>query len=75
MGPLIGGYIGDHAGWRWIYYVLLIFSGCVYVYAVIIIPETHHATLLKRRAKSFESLLVTIVTNPNMKLKKHPYLK
>lgn len=56
MGPLIGGYIGDHAGWRWIYYVLLIFSGCVYAYAVIMIPETHHATLLKRRAKKLRKL-------------------
>ncbi|VVT49015.1 uncharacterized protein SAPINGB_P002062 [Magnusiomyces paraingens] len=50
-GPLIGGYIGQYAGWRWIYYVLLIFSGCVYAYVLVAIPETHHATLLKRRCK------------------------
>lgn len=56
MGPLIGGYIGDHAGWRWIYWVMLIFSGCVYVLAVILIPETHHATLLRRRAKKLIKL-------------------
>lgn len=60
MGPLIGGYIGDYAGsykngnntgWRWIYWVLLMFSGVVYVAAFILIPETHHPTLLRRRAK------------------------
>lgn len=50
-GPLVGGYIGDNAGWRWIYYVLLIFAGVVYAFAFFFIPETHHATLLKRRAK------------------------
>lgn len=51
MGPLIGGYIGQYAGWRWIYYVLLIASGVIYVYAFLIVPETHHSTLLRRRAK------------------------
>lgn len=60
MGPLIGGYIGDYAGhykhgnntgWRWIYWVLLMFSGVVYIGALILIPETHHPTLLRRRAK------------------------
>ena len=51
MGPLLGGFIGDYAGWRWIYWVMLIFSGVTYAYAVAVIPETHHATILKRRAK------------------------
>ena len=51
MGPLLGGFIGDYAGWRWIYWVMLIFSGVTYAYAVVVIPETHHATILKRRAK------------------------
>lgn len=56
MGPLIGGFIGDYAGWRWIYWVLLMFSGVVYVLSVILIPETHHATILKRRAKKLRKL-------------------
>lgn len=56
MGPLIGGFIGDYAGWRWIYWVLLIFSGVIYILSVIFIPETHHATLLKRRAKKLRKM-------------------
>lgn len=56
IGPLIGGYIGDNVGWRWNYYVLLIFSGCVYGAAVVLLPETHHQTLLKRRAKKLRKL-------------------
>ena len=56
MGPLIGGFIGDRAGWRWIYWVMLIFSGCVYVYSFFVIPETHHSTILKRRAKHLRKL-------------------
>lgn len=50
MGPLIGGFIGDNAGWRWIYWTTLIFSGVVYVYSLLVIPETHHPTILKRRS-------------------------
>lgn len=56
MGPLIGGYIGDHAGWRWIYWVMLIYSGVIYVLAVLLVPETHHVTLLRRRAKKLIKL-------------------
>ncbi|CCH43374.1 putative polyamine transporter [Wickerhamomyces ciferrii] len=56
MGPLIGGYIGDNVGWRWIYWVLLIFSGVIYIALVILIPETHHQTILKQRAKKLRKL-------------------
>ncbi|ESW97447.1 hypothetical protein KL918_001060 [Ogataea parapolymorpha] len=51
IGPLIGGYIGDNVGWRWLYWVLLIFSGAMYVLFVIFMPETSHSTILKARAK------------------------
>ncbi|KAH3676325.1 hypothetical protein WICPIJ_009135 [Wickerhamomyces pijperi] len=56
LGPLIGGFIGDRVGWRWIYWVLLIFSGVVYVCVVVFLPETHHQTLLTRRAKKLRKL-------------------
>lgn len=56
MGPLIGGYIGDYANWRWIYWVMLIFSGAVYIYSAVNIPETHHATILKRRAAKLRKI-------------------
>ncbi|CDK27895.1 unnamed protein product [Kuraishia capsulata CBS 1993] len=56
IGPLVGGYIGDNAGWRWIYWVLMIFVGCVYVVMVAVIPETHHNTILKRRAKHLRKI-------------------
>lgn len=51
LGPLVGGFIGDNAYWRWIYYVTLIFAGVVYAVMVLTVPETHHSTILARRAK------------------------
>lgn len=50
VGPLVGGYIGDNLYWRWIYYILLIFTGVVYL-LMLLVPETHHSTILARRAK------------------------
>lgn len=55
-GPLIGGYIGDNVGWRWLYWVLLIFSGAVYIAIVIFLPETSHSQILKLRAKKLRKL-------------------
>jgi multidrug resistance protein len=56
VGPLIGGYIGDNAGWRWLYWVLLIFSGVVYAAVFVLVPETSHSQILKRRAKYLRKL-------------------
>ncbi|KAK9316421.1 major facilitator superfamily domain-containing protein [Lipomyces starkeyi] len=51
IGPIIGGYIGDNVDWRWIYYVMLIFTGAVHVLVCFTIPETYAPEILKRRAK------------------------
>ncbi|KAK9235303.1 major facilitator superfamily domain-containing protein, partial [Lipomyces kononenkoae] len=46
-----GGFIGDTVDWRWIYYVMLIFTGAVYALVCFTIPETYAPEILKRRAK------------------------
>ncbi|KAJ8103769.1 major facilitator superfamily domain-containing protein [Lipomyces tetrasporus] len=51
IGPIVGGFIGDTVDWRWIYYVMLIFTGVVYILVCFTIPETYAPELLKRRAK------------------------
>ncbi|KAH3674469.1 hypothetical protein WICMUC_003307 [Wickerhamomyces mucosus] len=56
VGPIVGGYIGETVGWRWIYWVLLIFSGAIFAIIVVLLPETHHQTLLLRRAKKLRKL-------------------
>ncbi|ODQ59256.1 hypothetical protein WICANDRAFT_84868 [Wickerhamomyces anomalus NRRL Y-366-8] len=56
LGPVIGPLVGGFIGWRWIYWVLLIFSGVLYIAMVILVPETHHQTILKSRAKKLRKL-------------------
>lgn len=52
LGPIFGGLLGDYSPtWRWIYWAFLIIAGTFYVFFSAILPETHHNTLLKRRAK------------------------
>ena len=50
VGPLVGGFVSDNLGWRWLYWVTLIISGVIYLLMVLTVPETYAPTLLARRA-------------------------
>lgn len=50
IGPLIGNFINQFATWRWSFYVLLIWAGVMLVLITLIIPETYHPVLLRRKA-------------------------
>ncbi|GLB41314.1 putative major facilitator superfamily protein [Lyophyllum shimeji] len=50
VGPLVGGWIGQRAGWRWIYWVLFIFLGVCCVLTAFI-PETLAPVILRRKAE------------------------
>ncbi|KAG6014653.1 hypothetical protein E4U41_004794, partial [Claviceps citrina] len=41
LGPIMGGFINYHLDWRWTYYVLLMWSGVVWVAVVLLVPETY----------------------------------
>ncbi|ROW01317.1 hypothetical protein VMCG_05900 [Cytospora schulzeri] len=51
IGPLIGGYLSDAAGWRWLYWIQLIFAAVVWVFITFTVPETYAPTILAKRAK------------------------
>ena len=51
IGPLIGGFLSDAAGWRWLYWIQLIFASVVYILITFTVPETYAPTILARRAK------------------------
>lgn len=50
MGPLIGGFINQYASWRWSFYVLIIWAGLQWLSIVLLVPETYHPVLLRRKA-------------------------
>ncbi|KAL2017734.1 hypothetical protein VTK56DRAFT_1704 [Thermocarpiscus australiensis] len=50
IGPLIGGFLSDAAGWRWLYWIQLIFAFVVWVLITFTVPETYAPTILARRA-------------------------
>lgn len=51
IGPLVGGFLSDALGWRWLYWIQLILSGFVWFMISFTIPETYTPKLLSVRAK------------------------
>lgn len=51
IGPLVGGFIFDNLGWRWLYWIQLILSGFCYCLIAFTVPETYAPEILERRAK------------------------
>ncbi|KAK5288822.1 Synaptic vesicle transporter SVOP [Cryomyces antarcticus] len=50
IGPLVGGFLSDALGWRWLYWMQLILSGIVYILITLTVPETYAPKILARRA-------------------------
>jgi multidrug resistance protein len=55
IGPLVGGYLSDAAGWRWLYWIQLILAGAVYILITFTVPETYAPTILAKRAKKLRA--------------------
>ncbi|KAH8808662.1 major facilitator superfamily domain-containing protein [Xylogone sp. PMI_703] len=50
VGPLIGGFLGDSGGWKWVIGFLAIYAAILTALGAIFIPETYPPVLLRRRA-------------------------
>jgi len=51
IGPLIGGFINQYTTWRWTFYVLLIWAGVNLGMIALLVPETYHPVLLRKKAR------------------------
>ncbi|OQE22830.1 hypothetical protein PENFLA_c012G10433 [Penicillium flavigenum] len=51
IGPLVGGYLADNCGWRWLYWIQLILAFVAWVMITFTVPETFAPILLKNRAQ------------------------
>ncbi|KAF3480117.1 multidrug resistant protein [Arthroderma uncinatum] len=54
IGPLVGGFLSDAMGWRWLYWIQLILSSVVFLLITFTLPETYTPTLLAKRAKKLQ---------------------
>ncbi|KIW06665.1 uncharacterized protein PV09_02371 [Verruconis gallopava] len=50
VGPVVGGFLAESAGWRWLAGLLAAFSGLVWFIGIALAPETYGPVLLRRRA-------------------------
>ncbi|KAF5664593.1 multidrug resistance [Fusarium circinatum] len=51
MGPMIGGFVYENKGWRWLYWLQLILCGFLFVCLVVLVPETYAPVILEKKAK------------------------
>ncbi|KAI0270438.1 major facilitator superfamily domain-containing protein [Gloeopeniophorella convolvens] len=57
LGPIVGGFIAvSDLGWRWIFWVMMIFACSCTVFGVVFLPETYAPALLAQKAKRLRKL-------------------
>ncbi|KAL3476499.1 major facilitator superfamily domain-containing protein [Aspergillus californicus] len=66
LGPIISGFASE-LGWRWTFWVDLIFAGVTLV-GLIFIPETFGPVILRRRAAQLTKMSGTLISAPVSKL-------
>jgi multidrug resistance protein len=49
VGPIAGGFISEHLGWRWAYWILLMVSGPFNLLMFFFMKESNHSTILQRK--------------------------
>lgn len=56
LGPVIGGFLGMNAGWRWVMGFLAAFSGVLWIFGSLVVPETYAPVLLRKRAAQLSKM-------------------
>ncbi|APA10204.1 hypothetical protein sscle_06g049740 [Sclerotinia sclerotiorum 1980 UF-70] len=56
IGPIVGGFLGEAKGWRWIEGLMAIFTGALWIMGGLLIPETYSPVILRRRADKMSSM-------------------
>ncbi|RDW83403.1 MFS general substrate transporter-56 [Coleophoma crateriformis] len=56
IGPIVGGFLGETEGWRWVEGLMAIFTGVIWIVGALTIPETYSPVILRRRAAMMSKL-------------------
>jgi multidrug resistance protein len=56
VGPMVGGFVGENVGWRWVEGVMTIFTGIVWIAICFFLPETYGPVLLHKRANELSKV-------------------
>lgn len=51
-GPIVGGFLDENKGWRWVLGLVAIMAGVVWIATTIATPETYSPYILRSRAKA-----------------------
>ncbi|TAQ90983.1 hypothetical protein B7494_g734 [Chlorociboria aeruginascens] len=54
IGPIVGAFISAALGWRWIFWILSIMVGVVWILSIVLMRETYAIVLLDRKAKRLQ---------------------
>ncbi|GFP51855.1 efflux pump FUB11 [Trichoderma asperellum] len=56
LGPIVGGFLDENKGWRWVLGLIAIMTGVVWIATTIATPETYAPFILRSRAKALSKL-------------------
>ncbi|KAJ5996780.1 hypothetical protein N7522_008440 [Penicillium canescens] len=56
LGPIVGGFLSENAGWRWVEGLLAAFAGLFAIITILTLPETYAPVLLSKRAARLSSI-------------------
>ncbi|KAF9464294.1 MFS general substrate transporter [Collybia nuda] len=51
LGPAVAGFLGEKTDWRWVFWLLTIFSGVCWIMILVTIPETYAPIILVYKAR------------------------
>lgn len=52
VAPIMGGYLTQYISWRWVFFATSIFDLAVQIACFFLLRETHHPTILRRKAQA-----------------------